>query len=722
MPPDGPRAFGQTVRLSGDELRAVGERLPDRSVLDRPLSSLRGVGAHFEGLAREAGVETVRDLLWLVPDDYEEPAPPGSVADALGGRRCRLLAEVESIRSQPGRGGRRGRTEAMLRDDSGSIKAIWFNRPWVADQLGTGKSVLVVGRADGADFIVEGHEVRSASTGGAREDGPPGLDGDVPRPRHRNFEGIGRGRWRSWAWEACRVAIAEPDPLPGGTRGFRRLPDIAAALRAAHFPASRDEAAAARERLVFEELFLYQLFVRERGRREREALGAAPVLNQGEPDHRSWLAGLPWQLTDQQAAAIEAIGGDLSSEVPMRRLLMGEVGAGKTVVALSAVIRTLGSGRQAALMAPTEVLARQHYLKVGQLLEGTGYEAHLLTGTVRGDERKVLLDELASGRPSLVIGTHALIGDQVEFGSLGLVVIDEEHRFGVRQRAALGGEVGRTPATHRLHLSATPIPRTLALTVWGDLDLTELRELPHGRGSVETVLLPAAEKDRALAELRSEVGRGRQGFVVCPVIRDDGPEGRPSVEAEASRLGTGPLAGCRIGLLHGELPEAEKEEVMAAFVAGTIDVLVSTTVIEVGIDVPNATVMLIEGAESFGLAQLHQLRGRIGRGQGASTCFLLDSEDGGPPNERLAALAGSGDGFEIAEADLRLRGEGELAGTRQHGLPRFSVARLPLDQAILEQARRELDRLDLAGNGLDSPLLAPALSEARDRFGRVSEP
>lgn len=665
---------------------------------------------------------TVRDLLWRVPEDYEQPASPVSISDLPEGQRSRLEADVRSIRGQPGGGGRRGRTEAILDDGSGSLRAVWFNRPWVADQLGVGQRVLVVGRADGGRFVVENHEVLaerrvvSEGAGGTPTNGPPGLADGVPRPRHRNIEGIGRGRWRSWTWAACHSAAAEPDPLPGTTRRTRGLPDLTAALRAIHFPAGRDEEVLARRRLAFEELFLYQLFVREAGRREREKLGQAPALDQAEEVHRRWQVGLPWPLTAEQSAAIEVIGRDLASGIPMRRLLMGEVGAGKTVVALSAVLRALGSGHQVALMAPTEVLARQHHLKIGQLIEGTGFEVHLLTGNVRGPERDLVLGEIATGPPSLTIGTHALIGEQVEFRSLGLVVIDEEHRFGVRQRSALGDGITRSRAIHRLHLSATPIPRTLALTVWGDLDLTELRELPGGRGPVETELLVGPDRERATVALASAVERGHQGFVVCPVIRDEGPGGRPSVEGEAARLSSGPLAGLRIGTLHGEMPEEAKAKTMSSFVAGEIDVLVSTTVIEVGIDVPNATVMVIEGAESFGLAQLHQLRGRVGRGRAASACFLVQSDEASSPNERLATLAGNADGFAIAEADLRLRGEGELTGTRQHGLPRFRVARLPRDEAILLEARAELDRLLLEGEGFDSPLVSPALSVARARF------
>lgn len=720
MQPDGQRAFGEVDPTPNGQILEAAVGGLDPSLLDQPLSSLRGVGQHFEAVAREAGVESVRDLLWLVPETYDEPAPLEPISQLVEGQRARLSAEVKSIRGHPGRGGRRGRTEAVLGDGPASLEVIWFNRPWVADQLDVGQSILAVGRLDGSRFVVESHEIlpKPPESQEPPVNGPPGLAEAVPRPRHRNFDGIGRGRWRSWAWEANRMAAAEPDPLPASIRRKRGLPDIASALRAIHFPVELGQAGEARHRLAFEELFLYQLFVREAGRRERIALGNAPVLDGGEDVHRAWLAGLPWSLTGHQEAAIEVIGRDLGSGDPMRRLLMGEVGAGKTVVALSAVLRTLASGHQAALMAPTEVLARQHFLKVRQLLEGTGFDAYLLTGSVRGPDRDALLGKLASGSPSLTVGTHALIGEQVAFGSLGIVVVDEEHRFGVRQRSALGVGIDRAKAIHRLHLSATPIPRTLALTVWGDLDLTELRELPEGRGAVDTALLAGTESEQAIEALRREVDLGHQGFVVCPVIRDEGSGGRPSVEGEAARLQAGPLSGYRIGALHGEMPEEAKAEVMTAFAEGRIDVLIATTVVEVGIDVPNATVMVIEGAESFGLAQLHQLRGRVGRGGEASTCFLIQGDDADSPNDRLSALVGTSDGFEIAEADLRLRGEGELTGTRQHGLPRFRVARLPRDEPILLETREELERLLAEGGGFDSPILAPAILTARARYGR----
>ena len=401
----------------------------------------------------------------------------------------------------------------------------------------------------------------------------------------------------------------------------------------------------------------------------------------------------------------------------MRRLLMGEVGSGKTVVALEAMLRAAGSGAQSALMAPTEVLADQHASTVSRLLGASGASFALLTGSTPPEVRVKLLEALSAGELDILIGTHALLEDSVVFNRLALCVIDEEHRFGVRQRGRLDSKAPAGHGAHILHMTATPIPRTLSLTTYGDLDVSELRELPAGRRPIRTEVIPDAGRGRAFDLIRDEVRAGRQAFVVCPLIEESEALQARAATAEAERLRDGELSEFEVGLIHGQMSAAQKEQAMAAFEDGRIDVLVSTTVIEVGIDVPNATVMVIEGAERFGLSQLHQLRGRVGRGEHGGHCFLITAASGAAAAQRMTALAEESDGFRLAEIDLRLRGEGEIAGVRQHGLPRFSVARLPRDQELLEGARADLDRLATRWGGLDAPEFGPMLELAGRRFG-----
>jgi ATP-dependent DNA helicase RecG len=394
---------------------------------------------------------------------------------------------------------------------------------------------------------------------------------------------------------------------------------------------------------------------------------------------------LPFSLTGDQQRALETIDQDLARPQPMQRLLMGEVGSGKTVVALYALLRAVEHGYQGALMAPTETLAEQHFATIQSLMPGSVVAQGLLTGSTPGRRRADLLGKLASGELSLIVGTHALIEESVRFARLGIAVVDEQHRFGVRQRAALDGKASGEERPHVLHMTATPIPRTLALATYGDLDFTLLRELPAGRRPIGTfVCSTAAERERAYERIRSELRAGRQAFVVCPLVSESEVLQARAATAEFERLRDGELRDFRVALLHGQMASGGKQAAMAAFAAREADVLVATSVIEVGIDVPNATVMLVEDADRYGISQLHQLRGRIGRGEHDSICLLFGSKD----SLRLRALAGHADGFKLAEIDLELRGEGELVGTRQHGEAQFRVAELPRDAELLERARR----------------------------------
>jgi ATP-dependent DNA helicase RecG len=502
------------------------------------------------------------------------------------------------------------------------------------------------------------------------------------------------------------------EPLPGRLRTRERLPDRLGALAAAHFPSFEGEQEAARRRLAFDELLLVQLALLRR-RRMRGDSSTALVLDGERELTARWLSNLlPFPLTGDQLAALDAIDSDLARARPMQRLLMGEVGSGKTVVALYALLRAVEHGYQAALMAPTETLADQHFQTIQALLPGELVTAGLLTGSTPARRRADLLAKLATGELSLIVGTHALIEEAVLFARLAVAVVDEQHRFGVRQRAALDAKAAEDLSPHVLHMTATPIPRTLALAGYGDLDFTVLRELPRGRRPIRTfVCSTERERARAYDRIREELRAGRQAFVVCPLVEESDLLQARAATAEFDRLRSEELRDFEVVLLHGQMRTGGKQEAMAAFASGAADVLVATSVIEVGIDVPNATVMLVEDADRYGISQLHQLRGRIGRGAHDSLCLLFGAKE----SPRLRALASYADGFKLAEIDLELRGEGELVGTRQHGLAQFRVAELPRDAELLERARMHAERICEEDPSLESPehaLLAVVLSDA----------
>ena len=637
------------------------------------------------------------------------------------GEEATVLAEVRSARVRPTRRRNLRIVEATVADRSGATKAVWFNQAWLAERLRPGTKVLLSGRLDRAGFRVTAHELIHGDTLAGK-----GLHTVGLVPVHSVTDGLSADRVREWVWEARDRTSDAVEALPAELRARRRLPGASDALFAIHFPDDVHAAEAARERLAFEELLLHQvaLAARRRGRREtRPGIALDPP---GELT-RSWVESLPFTLTDGQRLACEEIEEDLRSGKPMQRLLMGEVGSGKTVVAVLAMLRAVESGHQAALMAPTETLAEQHAQTIDRLLAGSAIPFTLLTGSTAAAPRRETLARLATGELGLIVGTHALIERDVEFARLAVCVVDEQHRFGVRQRAALdakgpvlAGNEGRA-APHVLHMTATPIPRTLSLTAYGDLDATVLRELPAGRRPVKTWVVGEERRPGAYEFVRERLLEGRQAYFVCPLV-----EGSEKLEAkaaaeEAERLAAGELREFEVELLHGQMRSKEKARAMARFASGEADVLVATSVIEVGIDVPNATVMVIEGAERYGLSQLHQLRGRVGRGEHESFCILFGDPASETARRRLDAIAAERDGFKLAEVDLTLRGEGEILGTRQSGLPRFRVAELPDDAPLLVEARRET--LDLLGRNddLDDPALGPLLDVSRARFGDERE-
>jgi ATP-dependent DNA helicase RecG len=535
-------------------------------------------------------------------------------------------------------------------------------------------------------------------------------------PVHPATEKLRPQRIREWAEQAVKLASNAVEGLPAELRVRRRLCGVGDALKAAHFPESREELEAARQRLGFEELFLHQALLATRKRSHRTARPAPRFGRPGDLVGR-WLSSLPFEPTGDQLKAFDEIEADVDSGEPMARLLMGEVGSGKTVVAVYSMLRALEAGYQAALMAPTETLAEQHAITLGKLLAEEAIPFALLTGATPAPTRRRALDQLASGELGLILGTHALIEPTVRFARLGLCVVDEQHRFGVEQRKALDEKGVEGMAPHILHMTATPIPRTLSLTAYGDLDTTALHELPAGRQPIETRQVAEEQRGEAFEFLRRRLREGRQAYVVCPLVTESEKQPGKAAEVEAERLRASELREFRVGLLHGQMASAEKAEAMRAFAAGETDVLVATTVIEVGIDVGNATVMIIEGAERFGVSQLHQLRGRVGRGEHPSQCLLFAEEAGELARRRLRALEETSDGFRLAEIDLELRGEGEILGTRQSGLPRFAVAELPEDGPKLLEARHEVQALLRDHGSLSDPALGPLLDAARRRFG-----
>jgi len=698
------RAFGSTRGLTREELIGAPVRWPRPSRLQTPLElPAKKMAAGMSTL----GLETVGDLLEHLPSDSREAR---TVAALRAGEQATVAVEVRAIAARPvRRRGMRPLVEARVFDATGTMRATFFNQPWLVERYPPGTRLLLHGKADArGGFSVAHHapgdEVASAGAGAGESDAVahyPAAEGVTST----QILTLVRG-----ARDRLRDVV---EALPTASRIGDGLTDRASALAAMHFPRLPDDLETGRRRLAFEELLLTQLVFLRRREARRARTGAA-VLADADALGERWLRdGLPFALTGDQRTAVEEIAGDLRRPAPMQRLLMGEVGSGKTVVALYAMLQAVGHGMQAALMAPTETLAEQHFATIQELLGaevgGVLVSAELLTGSTPAGRRRDILGKLSSGELSLIVGTHALIEPDVQFDALAVAVIDEQHRFGVRQRAALGERdvtraavPTRAQAPHTLHMTATPIPRTLALARYGDLDTSALRELPRGRQPIETRLVSGdGERARAYDELRAELAAGRQAYVVCPLIdeadvdsgADAGAGAKPgapaadlglrAASAELLRLQKGELAGYRLALLHGGMRPREKQEAMAAFASGEADVLVATTVIEVGIDVPNATVMLIENAERFGISQLHQLRGRVGRGQHRSRCLLVGPTGSG----RLAALVRHSDGFRLAEIDLAMRKEGELVGTRQSGLGQFRIARLPDDAELLELAR-----------------------------------
>ncbi len=718
-----PRAFASSSQVSREQLIRAPVRWPQPSRLQEPLQlPAKKMAAGM----RTLGLRTVGELLEHLPSDSREAR---TVAALRAGEQATVAVEVRTIAARPVRRRRmRPLVEAKVFDATGTMRATFFNQPWLVERYPPGTRLLLHGKADGRGGFGVSHHALAADRGAEQ---PQDVGESAAVAHYPAAEGVSSTQILTLV-QGSRGSLNDVvEALPAATRVTERLPDRSSALAAMHFPRTPEDLESGRRRLAFEEMLLTQLMFLRRRATRRSQLGAmvmdgAPTLTE------RWLAsGLPFTLTGDQRRAIEAIGADLAQPTPMQRLLMGEVGSGKTVVALHAMLRAVEHGHQAALMAPTETLAEQHFATVQRLLSAENLPVALLTGSTPAARRRDVLGKLASGELSLIVGTHALIEPDVRFRALAVAVIDEQHRFGVRQRAALGdrrGAQGCAAAVHTLHMTATPIPRTLALARYPDLDTSKLRELPHGRQPIRTRLISGeAERAQAYELVRKELAAGRQAYVVCPLIEE--PEllaseealvspgvGLRAATAELARLRGGELKGHELALLHGGMRPREKQEAMEAFASGRAEVLVATTVIEVGIDVPNATVMLIENAERFGISQLHQLRGRVGRGEHRSSCLLV-----GPPGagagRRLRALVEHSDGFRLAEIDLEMRSEGELTGTRQSGFNHFRIARLPEDSELLELARAQAEAIIACDPDLLTPEHALLGLELTRRLG-----
>jgi ATP-dependent DNA helicase RecG len=690
-----PTAFGSSDELEHDVLSGAPVRWPRPSRLEE---HVRWSPRPAAEAAETLGLTTVGDLLDHLPRDSGEAR---TISELSPDETATVIVEVSSITSRPVR--RRGMkplVEAVVSDGTGVMKATFFNQPWLREQYKPGTRLMLAGKYQGRNRFRVNTHARTDAVAAAGE----------AASQYPATKGITSTQILAAVREHRDAILEVVEPLPAALRVAERLPDRPAATAAAHF----GDREGGRARLAFDELLLDQI-VQLRLRAERRATQAAAPLREPATLSQVWRDTLlPFTPTGDQAVAMQEIDADLAAERPMQRLLMGEVGSGKTVVALHAMLRAVEHGMQAAMMAPTETLAEQHFATLQALMPGSLVPVALLTGSTPGGRRADILGKLRTGELKLVVGTHALIEDVVAFDRLAVAVVDEQHRFGVRQRAALDAKAGRAGldrAPHVLHMTATPIPRTLRLTSFGALDVTTLRELPKGRQPIETFVVGGErERARAYERIREELAAGHQAFVVCPLVSESEALQARAATAEFERLRTTEFVDFHVVLLHGQMRPREKAEAMEAFAEGNADVLVATTVIEVGIDVPNATVMVVEDAERYGISQLHQLRGRVGRGEHPSLCLLF----GAAESPRLQALARHTDGFELAQIDLELRGEGELAGTRQSGLARWRFARLPDDAGILERAHARATALLRDDPGLEAPelaLLAEQLAE-----------
>ena len=675
--------------------------------LTTPLEQIKGVGPKTAQALAVAGLTTVSDALNFLPRAYDDYSTAVNIADLQPGK-VTVKARCESVSTRIVRRGLRI-TTAVLADKSGKVKAVWFNQPYRETQL----------KSD-AEFIFSGqfgmqynrYQINNPSVELAKEIAKTAAENNSGiQPVYKSIKNIRPKTVQDLMKNIRPIMDFLPETLPENIIRRQKLVSRSEAVKFLHAPKTHEEISRGRERLAFEELFEMILAAQFNKQEQTRLIGWKILFNKSVV--KSFVDQLPFPLTNAQRRAAWQILQDLESDHPMNRLLQGDVGSGKTVVAGLVAAEVAKAGFQTAIMAPTEILAQQHAKTLDELLSPFGVSVALLTGHVKGAARSQLLDNLASGNIDVVVGTHALIQEKVAYHKLGFAVIDEQHRFGVKQRQALLEKSDFMP--HLLSMTATPIPRSLALTLYGELDISILDELPSGRQPIQTKIWSPASAPKLYESIENELAKGRQAYVICPLIDDNPDNDKKSVEAEYNKLSKTIFSHRRVGLLHGKLPAEEKAEVMQKFADGELDMLVSTTVVEVGVNVPNATVMLIENADNFGLSQLHQLRGRVGRGKYQSFCHLMMSGHD-KPSQRLREIEKSQDGFYLAEVDLKLRGPGEIYGKMQHGDLNLKIASLA-DTALIARAQAEAERFVKEGQDL---LQYNNLAHAVSRYQRLT--
>ena len=679
------------------------------SIQEHPITSLAGIGPKKAALFAKLGIFTLGDLLHFYPRDYEDRTQISPISQLEADCPACFIASVittPQTHAIPKAGGRRLEvTKVTVADDSGRLNLTFFNSGYTAGRLQRGETYCFYGTLTG-DYIGYSminplFESLTSAAGVTRRIMPV-----YPLTAGLNNKTVSQAVQGALA--LCLSSL--PEVLPPQVMEAYNLCNVQEALVQIHSPDSQEALEQAKRRLIFEEFFVFSAALGViRSRRGKDSVACYRDL-----DLRAFYSALPFQLTGAQQRVMKEILEDFSSGKPMSRLVQGDVGSGKTMVAAAAAYCAAKNGKQVALMAPTEILARQHYEGLAPLFESLGISCALLTGSMTLSQKRNIREALEKGQCDFVIGTHALLTDATVFSSLGLVIADEQHRFGVSQRAAL---LEKGEKTHLLIMSATPIPRTLALILYGDLDISIIDELPPGRQGVETFLVNESYRSRLNAFIRKQAEEGHQSFIVCPAIEEGEVESLKAAEQWAQTLQQSVFPNLRIALLHGKLKGTEKDQVMSAFAAGEYDILVATTVIEVGVDVPNATLMVVENADRFGLSQLHQLRGRIGRGQAKSYCVLVSDSQSPQTRQRLKALCATADGFRISEEDLKLRGPGDFFGSRQHGLPLFRIGNLAQDLTLLRQAQQAA--LDTVAAGALSPDLAQEIRNLLRRGEQV---
>lgn len=683
--------------------------------LATPVQFLKGVGAQRAELLARLDLYTAADLLFYFPRDYQDLTDLQSVEDLTEDVLVRLRGVVAEVDS---RSSRAGKTilGVLVRCGDGAatnfVRAMWFNMPHMRSRFEVGQRVLLSGKAR---LRAGRWEFVHPRIQWIDESDPADASRSI-LPLYSLTDGIGHGYIR----RLVQICLEQYLPLldevfPAEFLAAHQLMPLREALPQIHFPQSRELLERARRRFVYQELFVLQLALAVR-RLRLQVEGSAPTLEVTAKIDARIRRLLPFAMTAGQESAVREISIDLARHYPMNRLLQGDVGSGKTIVALYAVLACVAHGYQAAIMAPTEVLARQHERTLGKLLSASRVRWTTLVGGLASGERRTVLDDINSGKLDVVIGTHAILNEQVEFAKLGLVVIDEQHKFGVRQRAKLRGAA---MAPHYLVMTATPIPRSMTMTIFGDLDVSTIRDAPPGRQPVKTYLAGDEQRSKWWDFLSRKLHEGRQAYVIAPLVDAVEDDERTGVTELYQRLANGPLAAFRLGLMHGRMSAEEKESAMAAFASGRTQVLVATTVVEVGVDVPNATLMTIEDGQGFGLSQLHQLRGRIVRGMHPGFCCVFANPTTEEGKKRLESFVESTDGFRLAEIDFALRGPGDLLGTKQHGLPPLRIADLVRDSAVVEEARRDAMEFVRRDPGLSKPEHQLLRRQMQKRYGEV---